>query len=186
MYFKPPEMQTSPDTKKTAPSLMEGTVQHICWSPHSNHQWGPDWTLGATSPLRPPPCLLFPNACLHKLNTTAPRFHELAWDSCARRARVSPEEALQTSAEAGATGQTQMGQGSAGVQESHTHHSCLSKSKTVPETHGGKPAGNIMAGQRLQMPRKLLMPAVLAMGTAISATHTGGNEPPPHAIHKQL
>lgn len=74
-------------------------------------------------------------------------------------------------------------QGRRGVVAAHVP---ARKSKTAPEIRGRKSTGNIMAGQRLQMPRKLLVPAVLATGTAISATHTSGDGPPPSAIHKQL
>lgn len=82
-------------------------------------------------------------------------------------------------------GRAKMGQGSAGALGSlmRPHPS---KSKTVPDIDCRKSAGNIMAGQRLQMLRKLLVPVVLPMGTAISATHTCGNGPPPCAIHRQL
>lgn len=82
-------------------------------------------------------------------------------------------------------GRSYWAEDSAGAQGSRTH-SRPSKSKTAPGIHGRKSVGNIMAGQRLQMPRKLLVPAVLAMGTAISERHTCGNRPPLRAIHRQL
>lgn len=56
-----------------------------------------------------------------------------------------------------------LGQDSAGPQGR-----CIGShvSNSAPEIHGRKSGGSIRAGQSLQMPRKLLVPAVLALGHA--------------------
>lgn len=108
--------------------------------PHPAAPGGQSWS---------PPCLLFFNACPHKLNTTAPSLNEPAWDGCALQTGPCPEEASQTRAEA------KLGESSAGTQGSCTR-SCPSKSETAPEIHGTKSAGDSMTvWHRLQMPRKL-------------------------------
>lgn len=60
-------------------------------------------------------------------------------------------------------GRAKPGLGSA---EPRGSHSNSHPSKGKSEIRGRK---SVMAGQRLQVPRKLLVPAELSMGTAISA-----------------
>lgn len=109
----------------------------------------------------------------------APLFNEVTWDGSARRTGASHKSAQRQEL----LGRAKLGQGSAGPQGSHTD-SHPSKGKT--EIRGRKSAGFVMAGQRLQVPRKLLVLTELTMGTAISAAGMWRNGLPPHAIHKPV